>query len=108
MGLQAVLRQRIAAKMLSVLALLSAALVANGQAAVPRLGGVNTAGFDFTVVCALAAENRGALKLKSYHSTPMVASPTMVSDSELRGPTQTLSLLCSRPAAHLAVCPLLC
>ena len=39
--------------MLSVLALLSAALapqLAHGQAAVPRLGGVNTAGFDFTVV----------------------------------------------------------
>ncbi|KAI0734668.1 glycoside hydrolase superfamily [Fomitopsis betulina] len=38
--------------MLPVFALLSAALVpqlANGQATVPRLGGVNTAGFDFTV-----------------------------------------------------------
>lgn len=40
-------------KMLTVLALISAALapqLASGQATVPRLGGVNTAGFDFTVV----------------------------------------------------------
>ncbi|EPT01473.1 hypothetical protein FOMPIDRAFT_115275 [Fomitopsis schrenkii] len=38
--------------MLTVLALISAALapqLASGQATVPRLGGVNTAGFDFTV-----------------------------------------------------------
>lgn len=91
MGLQAVLRQRTAAKMLSVLALLSAALVANGQAAVPRLGGVNTAGFDFTVVRALVVNKRLVFTGKTYYSTPMVASPTTVSESELCSPTQTLS-----------------